>query len=42
MEQKLDLRIQKTYMSVTKGLIEMMEEMRPLRTSRAKNCATGP
>lgn len=27
MEQKLDLRIQKTYMSVTKSLIEMMEEM---------------
>lgn len=27
MEQKLDLRIQKTYMSVTKALIEMMEEM---------------
>lgn len=27
MEQKLDLRIQKTYLSVTKALIEMMEEM---------------
>lgn len=27
MEQKLDLRIQKTYLPVTKALIEMMEEM---------------
>lgn len=27
MEEKLDLRIQKTYMSVTKALVEMMEEM---------------
>ena len=27
MEEKLDLRIQKTYMAVTKALIEMMDEM---------------
>ncbi len=27
MEQKLDLRIQKTYMALTKTLLEMMEEM---------------
>ncbi len=27
MEEKLDLRIQKTYLAVTKALVEMMEEM---------------
>ena len=41
MEQNLDLRIQKTYLPVTKALIEMMEEM-PFEDIKVKSCAPGP